>query len=281
MSNFSFSVLLICLLCLLLTGIAQEVEDEREFDYIKGSEKGPERWGELKKEWKVCENGKMQSPIDMSNRRVKIIAKMGDIKRKHKPCNATIKNRGHDIMLRWEGNGDAGSIEINGTQYYLQQFHWHAPTEHSINGRRYALELHMVHVDPKTNRTAVIGQLYKFGHPDHFLAKLGKSIRSIVDKEEEINIGRLDPREIKLGGSKIYRYMGSLTVPPCTEGVIWTINKKMGSVSHTQVKLLRDAVHDVSPQEHKIYARGKRKAIATRKMTDMSVSVIQDIKLKT
>ncbi|MCD7448357.1 hypothetical protein HAX54_041092 [Datura stramonium] len=74
---------------------AQEVEDEREFDYGENSEKGPKMWGKLKKEWEACQNGEMQSPIDMCHERVRINRKPE--KRHYKPCNATVKNRGHDI----------------------------------------------------------------------------------------------------------------------------------------------------------------------------------------
>lgn len=75
-------------------------EDEREFEYIEGSEKGPKHWGELKEEWAACNNGDLQSPIDLSNQRVKVIPKLGDLKRNYKLCNATVKNRGHDISVR-------------------------------------------------------------------------------------------------------------------------------------------------------------------------------------
>ncbi|XP_062165868.1 alpha carbonic anhydrase 7-like [Alnus glutinosa] len=224
---------------------AQEVEDEREFDYLEGSEKGPRHWGEIREEWAHCKNGGMQSPIDLSSRRVKIIPKLGQLKRSYKSCNATLHNRGHDISVQWVGD-DAGSIQINGTDYFLKQSHWHSPSEHSINGRRYDLELHMVHEtqDPSVKNIAVVGLFYKIGQPDAFISKLMKNLVSITDKKEERNMGVIDPAEIKMGGKKYYRYMGSLTIPPCTEGVIWTINKKIRTVSRKQVKLLREAVHD-------------------------------------
>ncbi|RVX11988.1 Alpha carbonic anhydrase 7 [Vitis vinifera] len=214
-------------------------EDEREFEYIEGSEKGPKHWGELKEEWAACNNGDLQSPIDLSNQRVKVIPKLGDLKRNYKLCNATVKNRGHDISLQWVG--DAGSIRINGTEYKLQQGHWHAPSEHSINGRRYDLELHMVHVSPDNN-IAVVGLIYKTGQPDKFLSKMMSNITSMADKMEQRKMGVIHPGDIKMGGRKYYKYMGSLTVPPCTEGVTWIINKR--TVSREQVKQLRLAVHD-------------------------------------
>ncbi|MED6156341.1 hypothetical protein PIB30_013617 [Stylosanthes scabra] len=226
------------------TSAEEEVEDEREFDYIKGSEKGPSHWGDLKKEWKACNNGEMQSPIDLTNKRVRVVPNLGVLTKNYKPQNASIVNRGHDISVRW--NGDAGSISINGTQLFLlKQCHWHSPSEHTINGIRYDMELHMVHESPKTNKVAVLGLLFKIGRPNPTLSKLSNYIKSLVDKEEEERkIGVFDPSKIKLGGKKYYRYMGSLTVPPCTEGVIWTINKKVRTVSREQIKLLREAVHD-------------------------------------
>ncbi|OMO73707.1 Alpha carbonic anhydrase [Corchorus olitorius] len=225
---------------------AQEVEDEREFDYLEKSGKGPKHWGDLKQEWAACKNGDLQSPIDMSSLRVKVIKKSGEMKKRYKPCHAVVKNRGHDISLQWLDN-DAGSIKINGTEYFLQQAHWHSPSEHTINGRRYALELHMVHQskDPNLkNNLAVVGLLYKFGAPDSFISKLISNITSMNDHVQERYMGVIDPSAIKMGGKKYYRYMGSLTVPPCTEGVIWTMNKKVRTVSRDQVRALRIAVHD-------------------------------------
>ncbi|KAK3226624.1 hypothetical protein Dsin_006486 [Dipteronia sinensis] len=213
--------------------IAQEVEDEREFDYSKGGEKGPAHWGDLKHDWSDCKKGAMQSPIDMSSDRVQVIVKSGEIKRRYKPSIAIVKNRGHDISLQWLNNS-AGMIKINGTDYFLQQGHWHSPSEHTINGRGFDLELHMVHLsfDPNaTYKIAVIAQLYKIGPPDAFLSKLIENVMPIADKLEERNIGVIDPEDIKMGGRKYYRYMGSLTVPPCTEGVIWTINKRYAEVN--------------------------------------------------
>ncbi|KAL5067817.1 hypothetical protein RYX36_018704, partial [Vicia faba] len=242
----SYVLILIAILLLSTTWtLAQEVEDETEFDYINGSKKGPLHWGELKKEWATCKNGIMQSPIDMADHKVRIVTKLGKLKKNYKPHNATLKNRGHDIQVKWEG--DAGSININGTEFFLHQAHWHSPSEHTINGRRFAMEVHMVHESSKRkgkSKIAVVGLLYKIGRPDPLLAKLSKYIKSLVDTEGERSIGVINPSNIKFGGKKYYRYIGSLTIPPCTEGVIWTINKRIRTVSRAQMKLFREAVHD-------------------------------------
>ncbi|XP_022889472.1 alpha carbonic anhydrase 7-like [Olea europaea var. sylvestris] len=75
------------------------------------------------------------------------------------------------------------------------------------------------------------------------------NISSMIDqKDEERNMGIINPKDIKMNSQRYYRYMGSLTVPPCTEGVIWTLNTKVKTVSKDQVKLLREAVHDYAEE---------------------------------
>ncbi|CAI9760658.1 unnamed protein product [Fraxinus pennsylvanica] len=220
----------------------QATEDDREFDYIRGSPKGPEKWGDLKPEWAECKNGRMQSPIDLSLARVRFMSQPE--RTTYKPFNATLKNSGYDISVQWKG--DAGSRFINGTEYRLQQVHWHTPSEHTINGRRYDMELHMVHESPDVNvqnRIAVVGVVYQIGHPDPFLSMLNASISSVIDKkDEEVNLGVINPNDIQSGSLSYYRYMGSLTTPPCTEGVIWTVNTKVKTVSRSQINLLKEAV---------------------------------------
>ncbi|KAH9299023.1 hypothetical protein KI387_030705, partial [Taxus chinensis] len=112
----------------------------------------------------------------------------------------------------------------------------------------YPLEIHMVH-QTKDNKTVVIGILYKYGRHDTFLAELMDQMAAIsqgmIPGAEE-TLGIVDPKHIKLGSRKYYRYTGSLTTPPCTEGVIWIIVDKVRTVSRDQVKTLKMAVHDVS-----------------------------------
>uniref|UniRef100_A0A453T3D1 Alpha-carbonic anhydrase domain-containing protein n=1 Tax=Aegilops tauschii subsp. strangulata TaxID=200361 RepID=A0A453T3D1_AEGTS len=146
----------------------QETEHEEEFSYSVDAENGPAHWGEIREEWSACGSGEMQSPIDLAGPRVSLVRRLGHLNHSYAPANASIVNRGHDIMVRFEG--DAGSVSIDGTAYHLRQLHWHAPTEHSVNGRRYDMELHMVHQSAQ-GKAAVIGVLYEIGARDPFLHK--------------------------------------------------------------------------------------------------------------
>ncbi|CAN6443517.1 unnamed protein product [Victoria cruziana] len=218
---------------------SSEVDDEKEFDYKEGSSTGPDHWADIHPEWAAC-RGKEQSPIDLLSKRVVVLPQLGRLKRKYKPAHAVLKNRGHDIMLEWKG--DAGGIYLKGMKYDLKQCHWHSPSEHSINGSRYQLELHMVH-ENKEGGIAVVGILYQLGRPDRFLTKLMHVISRLEPTKEE-EIGVVNPKRIRTGISSYYRYKGSLTTPPCTEGVIWTIARKVRTVSSKQIHALREAVHD-------------------------------------
>ncbi|CAH9138263.1 unnamed protein product [Cuscuta epithymum] len=256
-SSFLFTASLLMMICVFICQFdatqAQEVEDEREFDYDEKSEKGPGRWGELKKEWAACGDGKMQSPLALS---APIIKRRGGVRKpgvkitrnSYMPANATLHNRGHDISIEWVG--DPGSIPINGKHFSLKAVHWHSPSEHTLHGTRYDLELHALHMNTDQtsgkNTTAVFSVLYRIGRkPNRFLSRLTKNIASMKDQKGEVrNAGFVDPNKIQFISNDYYRYTGSLTTPPCTEDVIWTVNKKIHNVSRKQVKLLREAVHD-------------------------------------
>ncbi|KFK28694.1 hypothetical protein AALP_AA7G034200 [Arabis alpina] len=215
-----------------------EVDDETPFTY-EHTEKGPEGWGKIDPHWRICNTGKFQSPIDLTNQRVSLI-NYGAWSRQYQPALASLKNRGHDIMVSWKG--DAGKITIRQKEFKLVQCHWHSPSEHTVNGTRYDMELHMVHQSDR-GKLAVIGVLFKLGQPNKFLTKLLNGIKAIG--KEEINIGIVNPHDIiRFQTRKFYRYIGSLTVPPCTEGVIWTVVKRVNTISAEQIAALRNAVHD-------------------------------------
>ncbi|KAK8485231.1 hypothetical protein V6N13_025388 [Hibiscus sabdariffa] len=241
--SITFLILLISSICyfipIAIASSSSEVENETQFSYKEGSGKGPKDWGRLDPHWKLCGTGKLQSPIDLFHGKPQVVPILGKLKRDYKPAPAVVKNRGHDIMVRWTGY--AGQIYVNGTYYKLLQCHWHSPSEHTFNGTRYQMELHIVHESDR-GELAVVAIVYKYGRPDSFLTRLFHHIKSVGDEEKDLGI--VNPGDIKFGSRKYFRYIGSLTVPPCTEHVVWTISNKVRTVSRKQLRVLRDVVHD-------------------------------------
>ncbi|KAL8479730.1 hypothetical protein ACS0TY_026602 [Phlomoides rotata] len=221
------------------TGVSQIPisDDETSYSYVIGAPNGPYNWSNLNPNWTRCGTGRTQSPINIVNL---TISSRGNLIRRYRPAPAQIKNRGHDIEVVWIG--DAGGIIINGTEFKLEQCHWHIHSEHKVNSTRYNMELHIVHYSAERD-IAVVGILYTLGRADPFLKQLAPFIPSAT--RNATNIGIVNPSNIGLEGRKYYRYNGSLTTPPCSENVTWTILKKVRTVSLKQITALRNAVDDV------------------------------------
>ncbi|GJN33810.1 hypothetical protein PR202_gb22435 [Eleusine coracana subsp. coracana] len=195
------------------------------FNYTKGTG-DPSKWATLQKDWALCGNGTKQSPINIT--KVEASKDLGPLDQTYKVGAATIQNRGHDFMLNFTGGN--GNLTIEGKEYRLQQVHWHTPAEHTINGTDLDAEMHMVH-EGSSKARAVVSLLFstKAGRPSKLLSDLEPYFKRLAGKEneEEKVKGTIDPAAWIDKASGYYRYEGSLTTPPCTEGVIWTIMSKV------------------------------------------------------
>lgn len=178
--------------------------------------------------------GKNQSPIDIKTSEADDIA-LPKLDINYEDEEASILNNGHTIQVNWP----AGSMLIGEKEYHLLQFHFHAPSEHSIDGKLYPLEMHLVHKSDE-GTLAVLAVLFKekAGKPNEFLDQFWDVLPTAVQHEGDkpILIGELDAYDLELNLKKHYRYMGSLTTPPCSEGVIWTVLSKPEPISPEQVK---------------------------------------------
>lgn len=214
--------------------IVSQVKDNRTNWSYKGKT-GPENWWKLNPDYSLCKDGKSQSPIDID----KVYkTKLYEIKFSYKDTPIKLINTGMTIQ---EDYKKGSSALINGEKFNLIQYHFHTPSEHTIKGRRYAMEMHLVHKNTK-GQIAVIGVLFKVGKFNKSLQKLidnlPKSINKYaVDDKIKTNAINLLPND-----RKYYHYFGSLTTPPCTEGVSWNIFITPVEASQAQINKFKSAM---------------------------------------
>ncbi|CAN6348902.1 unnamed protein product [Urochloa humidicola] len=213
------------------------------FSYSSGSATGPENWGKLSPAYKACGQGKQQSPIDIVTKQVIPNPNLDTLARTYEAANATLVNDGHDISLEFEGK--VGTITVNGKVYNFEKLHWHSPSDHTINGQRFPLELHLVHKSAD-GAVAVIGILYQIGAPDSFYYQLKRQLGEMAgdkcnfaEEESHVEAGVMHLRSLQKRTGSYFRYMGSLTVPPCTENVVWSVLGKVRQISQEQLQLLK------------------------------------------
>ncbi len=216
------SRLLLAVLTVLTTGIfagallAQEHGDTPHWTYETGSEEGPANWGELSEEFALCSTGKTQSPIDVA---ATIAVDISDIEFNYGPSALNILNNGHTIQVMY----DAGSsITYNGVTYDLVQFHFHHPSEHTLNGDVAPMEIHFVHRDANNN-LAVVGVMLMAGDADS--AAYADVFANLPPEEAEVTTldATVSAMDMLPAAKTYFTYTGSLTTPPCSEGVRWLL----------------------------------------------------------
>lgn len=209
---------------------------------------GPYRWGAVSA---TCEQGKSQSPIDIVPSQAVGSASAAPIVLNYPKTDLVIENTGHVIEVPYETNAFA---MIEGTPYDLLQFHFHTRSEHALNGASYDLEVHFVH-RAASGRLAVLGYWIKGcnlldttckSNPvlDEIFAN-APELKGEKDTHKELNPFEFLPvLRTSTGGvlENYYSYEGSLTTPPCSEGVRWFVAKDVITVSNESLKKLRSII---------------------------------------
>ena len=190
-------------------------------------DRGPVRWGSLDAEFSACADGTEQSPLNL------VGGGAGDfpaIEFDYGLRLATVVNTGHTIQV----NVDRGSgIILDGIRYELLQFHFHHASEHTVAGRQLRMELHLVHRSER-GALAVVGVLLDEGHPNETLApiweRFPRQAESAAALPESVQVAELLPEP-----RTAWRYRGSLTTPPCTEGVSWIVMTELVTLSAARI----------------------------------------------
>ncbi len=188
---------------------------------------GPKSWGGLKPEFTKCSTGLRQSPIDI---RDGVKVQLDPVQIDYRPSSFRVIDNGHTVQV----NVAAGNtIEVIGRRYELLQFHFHRPSEERINGRQFDMVAHLVHKDAQ-GRLAVIAVLLDRGSAHPLVQTIWNNLP--LEKGEEVPAKlALDISVLLPTDRSYFTYMGSLTTPPCSEGVLWMVMKEPAQISADQI----------------------------------------------
>lgn len=203
---------------------AKGAEGPPHWEY-KG-EAGPENWGDLSPGFRACDLGFQQSPIDLDSA---IVANVGSIAIDYQTMPLGVVNNGHTIQVNCEpGSG----MVLDGTNYKLLQYHFHHPSEHLLSGKRFDLEAHYVHIS-ESGMLAVLGVFLKPGAHNEALAPIWSAMPREPGKSSG---GSVSPAALLPENRGYFRYLGSLTTPPCSQKVIWSVFNSPVEISTDQVR---------------------------------------------
>ena len=213
---------------------------------------GPEHWGDLSKDYHLAKDGKQQSPINLVSPILEATPKLSF---DYKPAKINVVYNGHTV----EEMEEDGCVSIRGHKFLLKQFHFHAPSEHTVDGKHFAMEMHLVHKD-EAGRIAVVGVLIKQGKRNSAFESLWGYLPTKVNKtvknEMQVNAQEMLPRS-----HGYYHYLGSLTTPPCTQNVQWYVLEEPIELSKEQIAKFTSIInHNNRP----IQPLNERKIVKTK-----------------
>ncbi|MCF6253967.1 MAG: carbonic anhydrase family protein [Thiomicrorhabdus sp.] len=232
-------IALISVLALAISGVActsNDVKDNKVSWGYTGAT-GPIHWGDLSSEFATCKTGKEQSPIDI--RPTQDIAQ-SDVTFDYQTSSMSILNNGHTVQVNFD---KGSSISFKGTKYNLLQVHFHTPSENLLMGESYPLEAHFVHASDD-GQLAVVAVLINEGQESGFIQKVVDhmpSSKTAAKAVEGVSLSSLDFIPSQKGH---FGFKGSLTTPPCSEGVQWLMMKAQTTASKAQIDALHAVMHD-------------------------------------
>lgn len=192
-------------------------------------ETGPQAWGGLRPEFVRCGTGSRQSPIDI---RDGIAVELEPVQFDYRATPFSVIDNGHTVQVDVRGGN---AIQVGGRRYELVQFHFHRPSEERINGRQFEMSAHLVHRDPD-GRLAVVALLLDRGAPALVVQQVWNNLP--LEKHEAATASApIDLAQLLPADRRYYTYMGSLTTPPCTEGVLWIVMQQPVPVSPEQIDI--------------------------------------------
>jgi carbonic anhydrase len=192
-------------------------------------EAGPQAWASLKPEFSACATGKRQSPIDI---RDGFAVELDPVVFHYRASGFSVIDNGHTVQVNLP---PGQAIEALGRRYELLQFHFHRPSEERVNGRAFEMVAHLVHKDGE-GRLAVVAVLIDRGAAHPLVQAVWNALP--LEKGEAMPAsGMIDLNHLLPADRRYFQYMGSLTTPPCSEGVLWMVMQQPVTLSAEQIGL--------------------------------------------
>ena len=200
-------------------------------------EGAPEHWGALDEAYKTCQSGMNQSPVNIDST---IKAHLTPLKTHYIDGPVTLTNNGHTIQAV-EKPDTADTIMLDNQAWALQQFHFHAPSENTIHGKKFDMEMHLVHKDAEGALT-VVAVMFDKGAANAELDKLWGIMPGQAEQSATLET-KLDLNKLLPKNKTYWRFSGSLTTPPCSEGVTWIVLKNPMTLSAAQLEKFTHTMH--------------------------------------
>ena len=206
---------------------------------------GAAHWGDLDPAYAACNAGKEQSPIDIRNAQK---AELPALRFEYQ--SAPLKflvNNGYTIRVNYHAPIRGGFLIAGDKRYALTQFHFHRPSEEYIHGKPYDMVAHFMH-ESSDGKVAGVAVLLKAGQENSLIKRIWAHMPESESVEQEFPGVEVNPAELLPHDMGYYTYMGSLTAPPCDEGVVWFVMKTPVESSPEQVRAFAKLYpHDVRP----------------------------------
>lgn len=212
---------------LALVGFNSFAAEGTQFDWGYAAHAAPEKWSQIRPEYQTCE-GLNQAPINIDQT---ISAQLPALKLNYSSKADTIINNQRTVQINF---AEGSTLELEQKVFDLQQFHLHSPSEHTIKAKSFAMEMHFVHVTEQ-GELAVVAVMFEEGQENKKLKQLWKELpkksgNTVQLKHQDLAAAFL-PEKLDY-----YRFNGSLTTPPCSEGVRWIVLKDIQQASKQQIQ---------------------------------------------
>ena len=195
----------------------------------------PDSWGEISPKYHTCSDGRNQSPVNVVS---SLDADLEAIKIDYSKPSKDVVNNGHTVQVNMQSGN---TIVVDGISFELKQFHFHTPSENHIDGKSFPLEAHFVHLD-KDGNIAVLALMFEEGKENSELAKIWEKMPKEANGKNELELKNIASALLP-ENKDYYRFNGSLTTPPCSEGVRWLVLKTPVTVSKEQVEKFLHTMH--------------------------------------